>query len=130
MPALISVWIALLTLLLSVTMLLYRPAFTDLAVILVLWFGAPGAMCLGGLALWAYRKEGQSDAGVVAQRLQAKIAIGMAIVAAGIVYALIIGSQKIEPIDAGIVRRYNAAPGMGDRGTDFPVGRMTSCRLP
>ncbi len=119
MPALISVWIALLTLLLSATMLLYRPAFSDLSVTLVLWFGAPGAMCLAGLVLWAHRKEGHSDAGVVAQRLQAKIAIGIAIVAAGIVYALIIGSQKIEPIDAGIARHYNAAPGMSAWGPTF-----------
>ena len=95
MVALSSVWIGLGTFAIAVAMLVYRPAMTDATVTAVLWFGAPGAMCLAGLVLWAYRDEGSGDEGVVAQRLQAKVAIVLAVLAAAIVYGLIIGSQKI-----------------------------------
>jgi hypothetical protein len=99
MLALSSVWLGLLTFLIALGMLLFRPIMTDLSVTAVLWFGSPGAMCLGGLVLWAYRKDRTGDPGVAAQRIQAKVAIALAIVAAGIVYALIIGSTKFEPIE-------------------------------
>jgi len=97
MLALAGVWIALLTFLLSLTMLVHRPAFTDVTVTIVLYFGSPGAMCLAGLVWWAHRKETGPEPGVRAQRLQAAIAIALAILAAGIVYALIIASEKLEP---------------------------------
>lgn len=96
--ALGSVWIGLLTLGLSVAMLLYRPTMTDLTVLLVLYFGAPGALCFAGLVLWAHRKEVSNDPAVAAQRMQAKVAIALALLAAAIVYALIIFSEKLEPI--------------------------------
>ena len=94
MLALASVWIGLASLLIAGAMLAYRPTFTDAGVTLVLYFGSPGALCLAGLVLWAYRKEGSSP-GVLAQRLQAKIAIVLAVAAATIVYALIIASDKM-----------------------------------
>ncbi len=102
--ALVSVWMGLSTFLLAVTMLAYRPAMTDVAVWLVLWLGSPGAMCLGGLVLWAHRKDGASDAGLNAQRLQCKVAIGLAILAAGIVYYLIINAEQVPPglLDASL----------------------------
>ena len=99
MLALASVWIGLLTLLLAVGIVVHRPWMTDLTVLLVLYFGSPGAMCLAGLVLWAHRKEGNEDAGLQGQRRQAKIAIGMSLVAAAIVYLLIIFSTKIDRVE-------------------------------
>ena len=99
MIALASVWLALAVLLLASTMLAYRPAFTDLSVMLVLWLGTPGALCLAGLVLWAHRKEASADPGVRARRLQAKAAIIMSLAAAAIVYGLIIFSHKLVPIE-------------------------------
>jgi hypothetical protein len=64
----------------------------------VLYFGSPGAICLAGLVLWAYRNHGRDDPATQNQRLQAKIAIGLALVAAAIVYGLILFSQKFEPV--------------------------------
>lgn len=100
MLALLSVWIGLLSFLIAALMLIYRPAFTDLTVPLVLWFGTPGSLCLALMVLWAYRKKSgidQADPGVRAQRIQAKVAVALAILAAAIVYALIIGAEKIGP---------------------------------
>ena len=96
MRALLSVWIGLGSRLVAVAMFVYRPAMTDLKVPLVLYFGAPGTICFAGLVLWAHRKDEAFEPAVVAQRLQAKIAIALAVVAAAIVYGLIIGSQKFE----------------------------------
>ncbi len=96
MLALLSVWVGLSTFGTAVAMLVYRPAMTDQTVTTVLYFGSPGAMCFAGLVLWAYRKEPSDDPGVLAQRFQAKFAIVLAVLAAAIVYGLIIGSHKIE----------------------------------
>lgn len=100
MLAIWSVWTALATMLLAGTMWLYRPAFADLTVTLVLYFGSPGALCFAGLVLWAHRKDDAHEPGVGAQRLQAKVAATMAVIAAAIVYLLIIYSRKLLPIDA------------------------------
>lgn len=99
MLALASVWIGLATLLLAAVMTLYRPTMTDLTVTLVLWFGAPGSMCLAGLVLWAHRKEPRDEPAIRAQRVQAKVAIALSILAAALVYALIIFSQKVVPVE-------------------------------
>lgn len=101
MLALMSVWISLAALAVAATMVVYRPAFTDWTVTLVLYFGSPGAMCFAGLILWAYRKEDSTDAGVAAQRLQAKVAIAIALLAAAIVYLLIIYAEKVAFRPAG-----------------------------
>jgi hypothetical protein len=108
MLALASVWMGLATLALSTAMLLHRPAFTDGTVTFVLYFGSPGALCLAGLVLWAHRKEAGDDPGVSAQRLQAKIAIVFAALAATIVYVLIIHSQKLEPFERRPPTAYNS----------------------
>ena len=107
MLALMSVWISLFTLLLAATMWLYRPTFTDITVVLVLYFGSPGSLCLGGLVLWAYRKEDSSHPGIAAQRTQSLAAIVMALIAAAIVYLLIILSEKIMPIESAPITLYN-----------------------
>jgi hypothetical protein len=97
MLALTSVWVALGTFILAAAMIVHRPVMTDTTIPVVLWFGAPGAICLAGVVLWAYRKEGEDDPGIVAQRRQAKVAISFAVLAAGMVYGLIIGSYKFVP---------------------------------
>jgi len=99
MLAFASVWIAFGAFVLAVTMLVYRPAMTDLAIWSVLWLGAPLSMCFAGLILWAYRKDISDDQAIAAQRTQAWVAIALAITAAAIVYALIIYSNKLEPIE-------------------------------
>ena len=106
MLALLSVWLGMISLFLSLLMLVYRPAFTDSAVTAVLWFGAPGAMCFAGLTLWAHRDDGREELGIVARRIQAKAAIGMSVVAAAIVYGLIIFSTKLEQVEKKAAARY------------------------
>jgi len=99
MLALGSVWIALISLLIACAMVLYRPAFTDLTVLLVTYFGTPGALCFAILILWSYRKDLDPEPGVVAQRFQAKIAIAMALASAAIVYLLVIFAVPIPRIE-------------------------------
>ena len=96
MLALLSVWVGLASLIFAAGMLVYRPAMTDITILLVLYFGSPGAICFAGLVLWAHRRNAAHDAAIVAQRRQAKAAIAMALFAAAVVYALIIASQKSE----------------------------------
>jgi phosphate/sulfate permease len=95
MLALLSVWISLASLFLALLMLLYRPAMTDLSVLLVTYFGSPAALCLGLVVLWAHRKSGRDDPNVTAQRAQAAVAIVLAILAAAIVYALFAFAQRV-----------------------------------
>ncbi len=109
MLALLGVWIGLGSFGLAIAMLVYRATFTDLNVTLVLYFGSPGSLCLAGLVLWAFRKEDTSDEAVQSQRLQAKVAIAFALLAAAIVYAIVIYSDKFEPIESQALTIYNAA---------------------
>jgi thiamine biosynthesis protein ThiS len=111
MLALASVWFGLATLVLAGAMLLYRPAFTDVTVALVLYFGSPGALCFAGLVLWAHRKDRSLDAGLAGQRLQAKVAVALALLAAAVVYLLIIRSEKLDPIERQASAVYNPRPG-------------------
>ncbi|NOS99328.1 MAG: hypothetical protein HOP29_01725 [Phycisphaerales bacterium] len=111
MLALLSVWIALASLVLAVAMAVHRPAFTDLSVWLVLWLGAPGAMCLAGMVLWSYRKDVVAGRGVRAQRMQCKVAIAMALVGAAIVYVLVIGAEEIPGGLPGVSGSINISTG-------------------
>lgn len=97
MLALFSVWMGLAAFVLALVMLVHRPTMTDLTIPLVLWFSAPASMALGGIVLWAYRKEQQADSGIAAQRMQARVGIVLALLGAGIVYGLIIASAKFDP---------------------------------
>ena len=101
MLAFASAWIGLATLLLALAMVLHRPWMTDLTMTLLLYFGAPGALCLGGMVLWAHRKERSGDRGVSAQRLQAKAAVAMAVLAVGIGYALVMLADRVAPVEGG-----------------------------
>jgi len=93
MPALISVWMGLACLLLSLAMLLWRPAMTDVAVTIALW-GAAATMALAGLVLWGLRNEPPSRA-VRMQRVQAGAAIVLALAGAAIVYVLVITATPV-----------------------------------
>jgi len=95
MLALSSAWIGLVSLLIATTMFLYRPAFSDVGVTLVLYFGTPGAICLGGLVLWAHRRDRAPSPELQAQRLQAGVGITLAVLSAAIVYWLVIGAERI-----------------------------------
>ena len=96
MLALTSVWIGLVSFLAALGMFLHRPLMTDASIVAVLYFGSPGAICLGGLVLWAHREDRADDDGLAAQRAQCVTGIVLAIVAAAIVYGLIIASRKLE----------------------------------
>ncbi len=78
----------------------HRMCCVNLTVLLVLYFGSPGALCFAGLVLWAHRKQDPADRAIAGQRLQAKVAILLALLAAAIVYLLIIFAEKIESIEA------------------------------
>jgi len=118
MLALASVWIGLAAFALSVAMVVYRPVFTDLTVTLVLYFGSPGSLCLAGLVLWAYRREDRADPGVAAQRKQAQVAIALSLVAAAVVYALVVFSHKLESVDRQACIAYHSTPRRAIVGDD------------
>jgi predicted MFS family arabinose efflux permease len=95
MLAFASVWTGLACLLLSLAMLMYRPLFNDVMLVIVLYFGVPGTFCLAGLVLWSHRKDRSDDPAVALQRRQCKVAIGLGLAAAAIVYALVILAQRV-----------------------------------
>ena len=108
MLALASVWLSLASVVLSAAMLLYRPFFTDWGVTLVLYFGSPGALCFSGLVMWSLRKEPADTPGVSGQRAQAGVGAALAIVAAAIVYALVIRAQPVQRVEAAADHGYDA----------------------
>ena len=89
MLAFLSVWLGLVTFALALAMLIHPPVATAVTFVLVLYFGAPGAMCLAGMVLWAHRKEASNGSEVAGQRLQAKVAIVLALAGAAIVYVIV-----------------------------------------
>jgi len=96
MAALLSVWLGLACLVLSLVMVAWRPAFNDVTLLLDLYFGCPGSICLAGMVLWSHRKTVGADRAIAAQRVQAKVAIGLALVAAAIVYGLVMAAEPVE----------------------------------
>jgi hypothetical protein len=76
-------------------MVIWRPAFNDFTVWLLLWLACPGTMCIAGLVLWAYRKQDVDEPGVRAQRIQCWVAIALATVAAAVVYLLVVRAQRV-----------------------------------
>lgn len=88
MLALLSVWMSVACLTLAAAMLLYRPVFTEFTMILFLEFLAPATLCFAGLVLWSHRKNRTPEPAVVAQRLQAKVAIVLTTMAVAIVYVI------------------------------------------
>ncbi len=99
MLALVSVWMSLLSLALSIVMLVYRPAFKDWTLTLVLYFGTPGSLCLALLVLWTYRRETSPEPAIHAQRVQAKVAVALNLFAIAITYGLVIFAQQLPRIE-------------------------------
>ncbi|MCK6456179.1 MAG: hypothetical protein L6Q92_06570 [Phycisphaerae bacterium] len=95
MLALIAAWLGLLMLLLAVAMLLFRAAFHD-AVLPIVMYGSVLAMTLGGLVLLSQRKHRDLSLAERAQRTQAKIGIALALTAIVIVY-LLVGRAQVLP---------------------------------
>ena len=112
MLALLAVWVSLAALTTALTMALYRPAFVDWTIPIAL-YGSAAAICFGGLVLWSHRThtdgEAEVDPGIAAQRMQSKVAIGLAVVAATIVYLLVIYAEPVQRIEATGAALYDAA---------------------
>ena len=92
MLALFSVWLGLASLLTSLVMVFYRPAFNDVVLLVHMYFACPLSLTLGGLVLWATRKEKSQHAPA---RLQATVGITLALVAAAMVYCLVALAERL-----------------------------------
>ncbi len=81
MPALLAVWTGVAALIFAIVNLTLVPFEWRLLVMLI--WGAVDALplTLGLLVLWSFRKQQAGEAGIDAQRLQAKVGIWLAIVA-------------------------------------------------
>lgn len=88
MLALLSVWIGLVSLVLSLLMLVRRTWFTDTWLTIGLYL-AIFSLTFAGMTLWALRKEQAGDPGVTARRTQCKAGIGLSLTAIIIVYVLV-----------------------------------------
>ncbi len=94
MLGLLSVWLGLASLVMSLVMVLYRPAFHDVLLLIEMYFACPLSLMFGGLLLWATRQEKSQNE---APRLQAKVGITLALVAAAMVYCLVAFAEQIGP---------------------------------
>ncbi len=112
MLALLAVWVSLAALTTALTMALYRPAFVDWTIPIAL-YGSAAAICFGGLVLWSHRTvadgEAGVDPGIAAQRMQSKVAIGLGLLAAAIVYVLVIYAKPVQRIEPAGAAQYDAA---------------------
>lgn len=93
MAGLLSVWLGLIALLMSVCMFLYRPGFNDLLILLDLYFVCPLSLTFSGMVLWTTRRDRLAFRGV---RTQARVGACMAVLAAAIVYLLVAYAVRIE----------------------------------
>lgn len=93
MLGLLSSWLGLVALIMSAIMVAYRPAFNDLVLLIHMYFMCPLSMTFGGLVLWSTRREKSQ---LRRARLQAKVGIVMAVVAAAIVYLLVALAEPIN----------------------------------
>ena len=94
MLGILSVWLGLASLVMSLVMVLYRPAFHDVLLLIEIYFACPLSLMFGGLVLWATRQEKSQNA---APRLQAKVGITLALVAAAMVYCLVAFADRLVP---------------------------------
>jgi hypothetical protein len=94
MLALLSAWAGLAAMVLALAMLVRRGLFGDVLLTITLYAGAL-ALTLGGIALWALRKESRTDPGVRAQQTQCYIGCACALVGIAIVYGLIAHAQVV-----------------------------------
>ncbi len=94
MLGILSVWLGLASLVMSLVMVLYRPAFHDVLLLIEMYFACPLSLMFGGLLLWATRQEKSQN---TAPRLQAKVGITLALVAAAMVYGLVALADRLVP---------------------------------
>ena len=113
MAALVSAWMGLACCVVGLAMLLWRGAFDDRLLPVVLW-GACATIAVAGTMLFAFRKEPTGTEGIAAQRMQCKVGIGLALVAVVIVYALFYFAHEVP--------RPNPSARGGDVGAD--TGRV------
>lgn len=93
MAGLLSVWLGLIALLMSLAMLLHRPAFNDVLLLLDLYFACPLSLTFAGIVLWTTRRERRAYGSA---RTQAKVGAGLAVVAAAIVYLLVAFAVRVD----------------------------------
>jgi hypothetical protein len=94
MLALLSVWLGLAAMLLAAVMVVRRALFHDVWITITL-YTAVLALTLGGVALWALRKESREDPAVPAQRTQCFVGCGCALLAIAIVYTLVARAEVV-----------------------------------
>ena len=94
MLGILSVWLGSASLVISLVMVFYRPAFHDVLLLIEMYFACPLSLMFGGLVLWATRQEKSQNE---APRLQAKVGITLALVAAAMVYCLVAFAERLGP---------------------------------
>ena len=96
---LVSVWLGLSCCAASVWMVVQRRTLSRFELLTPLnLYACCLAMTLGAVVLWAYRKRDSSEPGIAQQRLQAKVAIALSLIAVTMVYLLI---MLATPVDVG-----------------------------
>ena len=88
MLALLSAWLGVAALMLSLLMAFRRTWFTDTWIVVAL-YTAIFSLTLAGMTLWALRKEPPDGPGVTARRQQCKAGLGLSLAAIVVVYALV-----------------------------------------
>jgi len=96
MLALLSVWLSVAALAMSIAMLVRRAWFTDVWLTVTL-YTAILSLTLAGLTLWALRKEPPTGPGVAGRRRQCQVGIALSLLAIAIVYALVGATRSANP---------------------------------
>ncbi len=97
MLALLSAWLGLAVSVLAIVMVFWRGAFTDVTVPIAL-YGAVVAIGCGGLALMRRIQPGDRPEHAPAQRLQAKVGIGLGMFTVIVVYALMALAHQVQRV--------------------------------
>lgn len=107
MLSLLSVWLGLGCLTVSLAMLVHRPWFSDESVTIAL-YSAAASICLAGMVLFSLRKRESIEAGVAMQRTQCKVALFMALLGAGVIYGLVIAADRVavDPVPSAGIALY------------------------
>jgi len=93
MLSIISVWTGLLAMLMSAAMLIRRSFFTSIWLTISV-YTAIFSLTLAGMALWGMRKEYSRDPGVIYQRSQCYVGIGLSAIAIAITYGLVLHTSQ------------------------------------
>ncbi|GMU23912.1 MAG: hypothetical protein AMXMBFR13_39890 [Phycisphaerae bacterium] len=88
MLALLSVWLGVAALLLSLVMAVWRRTFTDVWLAVAL-YTAIFSLTFAGMTLWSLRREPRELPAVAARRAQSRVGIGLSLTAIAVVYGLV-----------------------------------------